>query len=283
MRRTLLFFGLPLLLLGLASRAAHADDVYLKNGKSFRDVIATEDGDQVRVKMPGGELALARSQVLRIDRETSVFGEYVERKAALGKAPSASAWLGLALWAEGQGLTSGMREATLQAARLDPKLAGLTPLMRRLDYVLDADLGRWIPYEESMHRKGFVHDGARWVSAQEYQERIRVANEARIRRDAARETEARDRLTRQLELSLLNATLEKQRAERETVAAPVYVTYGWPVVYVPAPIVQIPRAPRQVDPGPIAPGPTPVPGSLSPPRSTNSFTRIPGSLLPDDD
>ena len=91
MRRSLLCFG-PAVLLALSPLGAAADDVYLKNGKSFRDVIATEDGAQVRLKMPGGELAISRAQVLRIERGTSPYGEYLAKKSALGKAPSAEAW-----------------------------------------------------------------------------------------------------------------------------------------------------------------------------------------------
>ncbi|MEP7010974.1 MAG: hypothetical protein ABJC13_11675 [Acidobacteriota bacterium] len=282
MRRSLLSFG-PAVLLALFPLGASADDVYLKNGKSFRDVIATEDGAQVRMKMPGGELAISRAQVLRIDRGTSPYGEYLARKSALGKAPSAEGWLGLALWAQGQGLETGVREAALKAAKIDPGLQGLPPLMRRLDYVLEGDLGRWIPYEESMHRKGLVRDGGQWISAKELADRERSLEEERSRKTAAREAESRDRLTRQLELSLLNATLERQDAERAASVpvllpvAPVY--YPWPLVYTPAPIPQ-PR-PR-TEPTPGSPSPTPVPGSLPPSRPGNRFTRIPGSLLPDD-
>ena len=284
MRCSLLCFG-PAVLFALSPVGAAADDVFLKNGKSFRDVIATEDGAQVRLEMPGGELAISRTQVLRIERGTSPYGEYLARKSALGKAPSAEAWLGLALWAQGQGLDSGVREASLKAAKLDPGLQGLPPLMRRLDYVLEGDLGRWIPYAESMHRKGLVYDGSLWISAKELQDRERAFEEERNRKTAAREAESRDRLTRQLELSLLNATLERQEAERAAAAAPpvpVYVSYAWPLVYVPAPIPHHPRPQPRTEPGPIAPSPTPVPGSLPPSRPGNRFTRIPGSLLPDD-
>ncbi len=280
MRCSLLRFG-PALVFALLPLGAVADDVYLKNGKSFRDVIATEEGDQVRLKMPGGELAISRAQVVRIERGTSPYGEYLERKAALGKAPSAEAWLGLALWAQGQGLSSGVREAALRAATLDPGLQGLPPVMRRLDYVLESDLGRWVPYEESMRRKGLIHDGSRWITAQESADRERVRSEERSRRAAAREAEARDRLTRQLELSLLTATLEKQAAAQAPppapVAVPVFASYAWPILYIPLPpVLPEPRPRPRTDPAP-----TPVPGALPPSRPGNSFTRIPGSLLPD--
>lgn len=284
MRCSLLSIG-PAVLLALVPLRAAADDVYLKNGKSFRDVIATEEGTQVRVKMPGGELAISRAQVLRIERGSSPYGEYLARKGALGKAPSAEAWLGLALWAQGQGLDSGVREAALKAAKLDPGLQGLLPLMRRLDYVLESDLGRWISYEESMHRKGLIRDGTRWITAKQVADRERALEEERSRKAAAREIEARDRLTRQLELSLLTATLERQNAERAAAAAPaapVFVSYAWPLVYVPVPAPQHPRPRPQIEAAPAAPGPAPIPGSLSPSRRGNRFTRIPGSVLPDD-
>lgn len=283
MRCPLLSFG-PAVFLAFFPLGASADDVYLKNGKSFQDVIATEEGTQVRVKMPGGELAISREQVLRIERGSSPYGEYLDRKGALGKAPSAQAWLGLALWAQGQGLESGAREAALKAAKLDPALQGLPPVMRRLDYVLDSDLGRWLPYEESMRRKGFVRDGTRWITAKELADRERAFEEERSRRAAAREAEARDRLTRQLEISLLASTLERQAAQRAAAAppVPVFVSYGWPLVYVPAPTPQPPHQPQPRIEPPPAPSPTPVPGSLPPLRPGNRFTRIPGSVLPDD-
>ena len=284
MRFSLLRFG-PAVFLALLAFGASADDVYLKNGKSFQDVIATEEGTQVRLKMPGGELAISRAQVLRIERGSTPYGEYLARKAELGKAPSAEAWLGLALWAQGQGLESGSREAALKAAKLDPALQGLPPLMRRFDYVLESDLGRWIPYEESMRRMGFVRDGGGWISAKELANRERALEEERTRKAAAREVEARDRLTRQLEITLLNATLERQAAERAAAAAPpapVFVSYAWPLVYLPAPTPQPPHSPRPRTEPPAAPSPTPVPGALPPLRPGNRFTRIPGSVLPDD-
>ncbi len=282
MRSSLLFFG-PAVLFALLPVGAAADDVYLKNGKSFRDVIATEDGNQVRLKMPGGELAISRAQVLRIERGSSPYGEFLVRKGALGRTGSAEGWLGLALWAQSQGLESGVREAAQKAATLDPMLQGLAPVMRRLDYVLESDLGRWIPYEESMRRKGWVSFGGEWITASEFRERERAFEEERSRKVAAREAESRDRLTRHLELALLNATLERQEAAKPVpapVAAPVFVTYGWPLVYLPTPVQPNPR-PR-VEPEPVAPSPTPVPGSLPPSRPGNRFTRVPGSLLPDD-
>lgn len=284
MRFSLLRFG-PAVALALLPVGALADDVYLKNGKSFKDVIATEEGAQVRLKMPGGELALSRAQVLRIERGSSPYGDYLTRKGELGKAPSAEAWLGLALWAQGQGLQSGMREATLKAAQLDPDLQGLPPLMRRLDYVLEADLGRWIPYEESMRRRGFVREGNGWISAKELAHRERALEEERSRKAAAREAEARDRLARQLEISLLAETLKRKEAERQAPVAPVgpvFVSYGWPLVYLPAPTPEPPHSPRPRTEAPAAPSPSPVPGSLPPSRPGNRFTRVPGSLLPDD-
>ena len=284
MRCSLLCFG-PAVFLAFFPLGASADDVYLKNGKSFQDVIATEEGTQVRVKMPGGELAISRAQVLRIERGSSPYGDYLERKGELGKAPSAEAWLGLALWAQGQGLESGVREAALKAAKLDPGLQGLPPLMRRLDYVLESELGRWVPYDESMRRKGFVREGARWITAQELADRDRALEEERSRKAATREAEARDRLTRQLELSLLTATLERQAADRAAAAAPpapVFVSYAWPLVYVPAPTPLPPHSPLPRIEPPPAPSPAPVPGSLPPLRPGNRFTRIPGSVLPDD-
>src|SRR3954454_19170615 len=92
----------PLLLLLLSAVAvpAFADDVYLVNGRKFEGVIAETVGSQVRIQMQGGVLSLPQAQVLRIEAGDSNLAEYLQRKEALRKNPSARAsdWLELARW-----------------------------------------------------------------------------------------------------------------------------------------------------------------------------------------
>jgi len=270
-----LLFALPVVAL--------ADDVYLKNGKSFQDVIATEEGAQVRIRMPAGELALPKEQVARIERGASAYGEYLARKSALGKTAGAPAWLALALWARGQGLDHGVREAALKAAALDSRLEGLAPVMQSLGFVFESDLGRWIPYADSMRRRGFQLWNGEWIAREEVQARLHREDEERARRSAEREAAARDRLTQTLELALVQSTLEREEARRYPPVAQVPVQVGYPVYYIaPVPVPPAPAPhPHQMAPG--TPMPSHVPGALAPALPGNRRARIPGSLLPDDD
>ena len=60
-----------------------ADDVYLKNGRSFENVVAEVGDTQVRVHMPGGVISLPRSSVERVTKADSSFAEYSRRKQEL--------------------------------------------------------------------------------------------------------------------------------------------------------------------------------------------------------
>ena len=53
-----------------------ADDVYLKNGQVFEGVIAVEDEGSVLVRLEIGQLTLPKSQVLRIDHDSSPLEEF---------------------------------------------------------------------------------------------------------------------------------------------------------------------------------------------------------------
>jgi hypothetical protein len=178
MRRVLL--GLLILVPALAA----ADEVRLRNGKVFEGVIAVEHGDVVEVRIPGGSLSLPRASVREIVRSSSPYGTYLERSSALrARDADAAAWLELAKWARGQELGSAAREAALAAAELDPKLAGLAPVLRAMGYELDETDGVWVPLAEAMRRKGLVLAGDRWVTKIEADEISRQAIEdARARR-----------------------------------------------------------------------------------------------------
>src|ERR1700694_1744062 len=114
--------SLAILLGTLLGAQLLADDVHLKNGRSFENVVAEVGDAQVRVHMPGGVISLPRSAVDRVDKSDSSFAEYLRRKQELTgreragnarKAPAspASAWLELGRWARGKHLPPGAREA----------------------------------------------------------------------------------------------------------------------------------------------------------------------------
>ena len=106
---------LSLLYSGALGLAAHADDVYLKNGRSFEGVIVTSNSkEQIRIRLAFGELGLSSNLVDRIVLNESGLERFLRRRRALvEKSASAEEWLDLALWANGSGLDHGYREAVL--------------------------------------------------------------------------------------------------------------------------------------------------------------------------
>lgn len=237
MIRTLRLIPLACLaVLPALSPAAHADDVYLKNGRSFAGVIAQVSGSKVRIQLPYGEMTLPLDHVLRIEKIDSVLQEYLARKAALEPAGDrpvgelARAWLDLGLWARANGLDHGLREAALMAARLDPQLDGLAPVLRSFGYVFDQDLGSWIPYGDAMRRRGFVFDGQQWVGREELAERQRLAEQEAARRRAERQAadlaQATENLRAATELVLVRNSLEPVYPPQTVWGVPVAVWSG---------------------------------------------------------
>lgn len=262
MRTRPLFF----LLISLAAVPVFADDVYLTNGRKFEGVIAETTDSQVRIRMQGGVLSLPKSQVLRVEEGDSNLAEYLHRKEALRKNPAASAseWLELALWARGKDLGQAARESALTAAALDPHLAGLAPILRGYGYVLDEQLDRWIPYEESMRRRGFVLANGQWITREEYAARVRAREQEDALRRAAYEERARaareDRLA-----ALTELTLTRELARSAAPAYPLYANpfYGAPVVVIPGFWVP-PRGPMD---------------HHRHGQASSEFTHVPGSLI----
>lgn len=261
-----------LLLLSLGSGPAFADDVYLINGRKFEGVIAETTGSQVRIQMQGGTLSLPKSQVLRVDTGDSSLADFLNRKLELKKNPGtrASDWLELAHWAQAKQLDQATRESALAAAVLDPKLEGLAPILRGFGYVLDDQLDRWIPYAESMRRRGFVESNGQWITREEHAARVQAYEEESARRRAQQQEQARaareDRLVALAELSVVQ-NLTRPAAPPQ---APVYTNpypYGVPVVVFPGywggNWGGNGSSHRQPDPG--------------------SFTHVPGSLIPGND
>ena len=214
------------LLLPVVVAPAAADDVHLTNGETFEGVVATVEGDRVAIRLPHGLIRLPASRVLRVERAVSAFEEFLLRSGELAGSGDAAAWLALARWAGERELPSGEREAALRAARLDPGLSGLEPVMRQLGYGFDEETGTWIPLDELMSRRGFVRLGGEWVPAEVAAESARRAAEERERRAAA----AREaRLDRMIAL-LAVAQLQEIEEDREEPAAAV-VPYGGAVAF----------------------------------------------------
>ncbi len=270
---------LAALISGLASLApAWADTVHLTNGRTFENVIAETTATEVKIRMPDVSLSLPRSHVLRVEASDSAFAGYVRRKAEILGTGTAADWLALAQWARLHGQAQGAREAALAAAQLDPRLEGLAPLLREHGYVLDEQLDRWIPYADSMRRRGFELADGQWLSREEAEARQRAREEEMERRrveraavQAAQATQA----VREAELALAHLEL-RQRLERTepsvvVVSPPVYFFPStW---YGPSPSPPCDGCGREPDPPVTRPEPRDT-------WSSRSVFHVPGSLLP---
>lgn len=248
-----------LVVLVAAASPLAADDVYLKNGRVFEDVIAEAGPEIVRIQLAFGEMAFSLDAVDRIERAASSLLQYQERREALWADPTAGAaeWIELSRWASRRGQTHGAREAALRAAEIDPRAEGLEELMRGLDFVFEPQLGRWIPFEESMRLRGFELVGGQWLSAEQVLARSQAAAEAA----RAREADQESRLTRAV-LALAAAQLAR---EPESEPEPVY---AWPVAVYPNPFIRRYPNPHKLPPPQYDPTAIPIqrrqPGSLFP-------------------
>ena len=289
--RTLVIAGVLCALLAIPPVAA--DDVHLTNGNTFEDVIATVDGDEVRIRLPHGEIALPVSRVQRIDKADSALQEYLARERGLFLSEAGAAeWLELARWAYRHDLDHGARKSALRAARLDPHLEGLGDLLGAYGYVYAEELGRWLTHEESMERRGYVYWEGGWVPRADLEERLRrLEQEAQQRR--TRQAEATAQLALQAAIEARIQAEVAREVARTTVRHPGLVP-GIPAVvgsfFLPV-HHGVPRHPRGVRPPDrgrrhpgarrTAPGArrTAPPSRVPPRHTTNVFAPPPGELL----
>jgi hypothetical protein len=256
-----------------------ADDVHLQNGNVFEGVIARVEGQQVKIRLPHGELTLPLDRVARIDHEASPLQEYLERRSALlgRETVPAEAWLELAQWAAARQLDQGAKEAALAAAKIDPRRPELQDLLGRFGYVYNGESGQWLSPEEYRRQAGWVFAGGRWISPEEAAEASRIAAEARAR---VAEQAAQSRQAQLAAIALETAIEARVQAEvaRETVRQPYYPYFHTPVVVV-SPFIPIapPHRPPDATPGP---GTGQDPPFLPAPRTGSGSFRVEGSLAP---
>ena len=239
-------------------------------------MIAERTAEGVRIQLAFGHLVLPADQVLSLEKADSPLAAYLERKAALAARPEAGAeeWLALARWSKANEINQGAREAAMAAAEIDPRLPGLDPLLRPFGLVFDEEIGRWVPYEEAMTRRGLVRFEGQWITRDE--QRLRLAELQRERALAAEEATAR----RLAALTEVMVAREEREALEEVVEPAEMPWYGLPYWYgwgggvvVHGGFVHRPRDghfPRHD--GGIRPPPGHHFGGV--------FDRVPGSLLP---
>jgi len=293
MRRRTALVLLPVVVaaaLHLRADPLRADTVRLKNGRAYEGVIAERTPEGVRVQFAFGHMVIPGEQVSAIEKAPSALAGYLEQKAVLATRSDAKAshWLELARWAKVHDLASSSREAALLAAELDPRLPGLDALLHPMGLVYEDALGRWIPFADSMARRGLVPWDGEWITVEEQ----RARRDELTRQAAAHEQEAASRrlaaAAEAMQRTEERIALREEERLREATWAANYGAYGpgygyWPVATFPGywvPQVVVVTTPR-------APGPPPLPGQLpTPPMSfpRETFGRLqsrqPGSFLP---
>lgn len=177
--RCCLLVALASLLVASLAPAA-ADDVYLVNGQVFEGVMAEETADRVVIQLEFGQMTLPRSQVDRVVSAATPLQRYLARSSELRDSMETTAtdWLELAHFARSHELNEGFRDAALLAARLDPEVEGIAPLMKRLGYALDEESHTWMTESEVMSKRGLVRYDGEWmaeVEARRRQQELEIA------------------------------------------------------------------------------------------------------------
>lgn len=269
---------LALSVLTLAGAAARADRVVLVNGRVFDDVVAVVGETRVEIRLGGGSLTLPVEQVASIESGSSTVTEYAAHAASLRDDPAtgAASWLELARWAASRDYAYGLRDAALTAAELDPGLAGLPSLLRRLGYELDAEASRWLPRDEAMRRRGWVEQDGEWVPPAFAEARARERQAASDDRRRAAEAARLDRLAALTEMRL---AADLARSEPRMLVGPYGSPWGVPIFVpvLPPPAVTPPEPPPP--PPPVVEPPRPR-TQVSTAPSVPLLRRQPGSLFP---
>ncbi len=176
-----------------------ADIVHLADGGALEGTVR-RDGDEVVVRVDGGELRLPASDVLRVEVSEAPI-EALNRRRASFPAGAPGPRVEAARWAAARGLHAEARGLWREVLSLAPDHAEA-----RAALGFERREGRWIGEDEANAARGLVRVGGRWVSA-----------ESLAREEAAAERE-RDR-ARQAELAAATrAAAEAARAAADAAA-----------------------------------------------------------------
>ncbi|MEO1227471.1 MAG: hypothetical protein AAFZ18_01110 [Myxococcota bacterium] len=176
-----------LLLLGLLASAEPAGAiVYLEGGGALSGPTESTETEVV-VRIDGGELRVARSDVDRIEPSpTHPLAELRRRRARLGK--GVQPLLKLARWASAQGLSAEAHQLWREVLSVDPQRAEARRAVG--DVRID---GAWVSAEDARRQRGEVLYGGVWMSKEDAAERAREASAAVARAEAEAEARARAR------------------------------------------------------------------------------------------
>ncbi len=277
---------------GLATPLA-ADTVYLTHGRTMQNATVELTETQIRIRIPGGEMRMALSEVVRIEESETPYGRYLDQLARLRRDPATSpaAWLGLARWAQLNELENEAKEAAVIAARMAPHLEGLAPMMRGLGFSFDEQTQSWLTQGEAMRRRGLVQHHGEWTTPGERAERIRAESAERREAElaAARRLEERQRIRQEEQLQ---RQVAPQRLEIAVTGSGPYPGVRYPGAFnysVPGSFFVLRRPalgghahrPGHARLGPVTRGaPQRERSDPSPPVGLDILVRTPGSLIP---
>lgn len=192
-----------IVVLSVCAASARADELRLKDGRTFEGKTVARDSAKVVFKTRGGTLEFAADRVASLVEKPTAEDEYAERKRALA-AGDPEAHVALARWCETKGLYGERRAELRRAVELDPEHAGARELLGEMKAA-----GRWMPREEALRVLGWKKRGGVWVTPEDAR-RLDAAEAEKRRREELQRVFTR--LYR--ELFLGNETQAK-RAEKE--------------------------------------------------------------------
>lgn len=160
---------------------AFADEVKLKDGRSFAGIVRAE-GEKVTIETGSGEFTFAAADVASVEKGRTALHEYYEKEPK-----TARDHFELARWAEDKGISKVVKKHFQRAVELDPEHEFAR---RALGYSIHK--GRWMTSEEIHRDLGDVQFEGRWISKEERD--VILAERESDRRVRERKSEVRERV-----------------------------------------------------------------------------------------
>lgn len=160
---------------------AFADEVKLKDGRSFTGIVRAE-GEKVTVETGAGEFTFAAADVASVEKGRTALHEYYEKDPR-----TARDHFELARWAEDRGISKVVKKHFQRAIEIDPEHEFAR---RALGYSIHK--GRWMTAEEIHRDVGDVQFEGRWISREERD--VLLAERESDRRVREMKTEVRERI-----------------------------------------------------------------------------------------
>jgi hypothetical protein len=225
------------LVLGLAAvvltPAAHADEVFLKNGGQLSGRIVSRTATTIEMDVGAGRIGVPVSSVLRVEDGRSALQEYEERAGRLAPG-DVDGWVALGRWASGAGLGTQAREAYERALSASPGDARANEALGHVQVG-----GRWVTEDEGYRARGFVKFEGEWITPAEHETILRERTAEAAKHEQRQEADAR---AREAEARAQEAEARAREAEADaqeaTEGLPLW--YGWgagPVAWPTGPIV----------------------------------------------